>query len=47
MLADLLDESRVIPGDGSFQVEMALPLATLADQLGECARQPQASSPDP
>lgn len=43
MLAELLDESRVIPGDGSFQVEMALPLAALADQLGECARQPQAS----
>jgi hypothetical protein len=38
LLADLLDQSRVIPGDGSFQVEMALPVATIAEQLGECAR---------
>lgn len=38
VLADLLDQSRVIPGDGSFQVEMALPLDTIAAQLGECAR---------
>lgn len=38
LLADLLDRSRVIPGDGSFQVEMALPLDTIAEQLGECAR---------
>ncbi|MEY4547680.1 MAG: hypothetical protein RL685_3875 [Pseudomonadota bacterium] len=37
VLADLLDQSRVIPGDGSFQVEMALPLDTIAAQLGECA----------
>jgi hypothetical protein len=47
MLAELLDESRVIPGDGSFQVEMALPLVALADQLGECARQPRANAPIP
>jgi hypothetical protein len=47
MLADLLDESRVIPGDSSFQVEMALPLVTLADQLGECARRPRASASAP
>jgi hypothetical protein len=38
VLADLLDQSRVIPGEGSFQVEMALPLATIAAQLGECAQ---------
>jgi hypothetical protein len=37
VLADLLDQSQVIPGDGSFQVEMALPLDTIAAQLGECA----------
>jgi hypothetical protein len=41
VLADLLDESRVIPGAGSFQVEMALPLASIAAQLGECARAPR------
>jgi hypothetical protein len=40
LLADLLDESRVIPGDGSFQLEMAVPLATLQETLGECARAP-------
>jgi len=40
LLADLLDESRVIPGDGSFQLEVALPLATLEDALGACARAP-------
>lgn len=44
LLADLLDESRVSPGDGSFQVEMALPLVTLADHLGECARHPRANA---
>jgi hypothetical protein len=38
MLIDLLDESRVIRGDGSFQLEMALPLATIQAQLGECAK---------
>jgi hypothetical protein len=38
VLADLLDQSRVIRGDGSFQVEMALPLDTLAEQLGQCAQ---------
>lgn len=37
VLSDLLDESRIIPGSGSFQLEMALPLETLARQLGECA----------
>jgi hypothetical protein len=47
VLADLLDESRVIPGDGSFQVEMALPLGTLAEQLGECARSARAAAPAP
>jgi hypothetical protein len=40
LLADLLDESRVIPGHGSFQLEVALPLATLEDALGACARAP-------
>jgi hypothetical protein len=40
MLSDLLDESRVTPGAGSFQLEMALPLETIERQLGECARQP-------
>jgi hypothetical protein len=44
VLAELLDESRVIPGDGSFQLEMALPLATIAEQLGECARGAHAAS---
>jgi hypothetical protein len=39
LLADLLDESRVIPGDGSFQLEVALPLATIEEALGDCARQ--------
>jgi hypothetical protein len=38
VLADLLDESRVIPSAGSFQLEVALPLATVERQLGECAR---------
>jgi hypothetical protein len=38
VLSDLLDESRVIPGSGSFQLEMALPLETLARQLGACAQ---------
>jgi hypothetical protein len=37
LLADLLDESRVIPGGKSFQLEMALPLATIERHLGECA----------
>jgi hypothetical protein len=37
LLADLLDESRVIPGSTSFQLEMALPLATIERHLGECA----------
>jgi hypothetical protein len=37
MLADLLDESRVIRGGTSFQLEMALPLATIERHLGECA----------
>jgi hypothetical protein len=38
LLAELLDESRVVPGDTSFQLEMALPLATIERQLGACAR---------
>ncbi len=38
VLAELLDQSRVIPGEGSFQVEMALPVAVLAEQLGACAQ---------
>ncbi len=38
LLAGLLDESRVIPGSGSFQLEMALPLSTIEEHLGECAR---------
>jgi hypothetical protein len=38
LLADLLDASRVIPSEGSFQLEVALPLATVERQLGECAR---------
>lgn len=38
LLADLLDESRVIPGDGSFQLEVALPLASIERALGDCAR---------
>jgi hypothetical protein len=41
LLADLLDESRVIPSQGSFQLEVALPLATVERQLGECARAAQ------
>jgi hypothetical protein len=45
MLADLLDESRVIPGAGSFQIEMALPLATIQEQLGECAKGGSALEP--
>lgn len=45
LLADLLDESRVIPGDGSFQLEVALPLATLEDALGACARTPAEREP--
>jgi hypothetical protein len=40
LLADMLDESRVIPGDDSFQLEVALPLATLEEALGACARTP-------
>ena len=40
LLADLLDESRVIPGEGSFQLEVALPLSTLEEALGACARTP-------
>lgn len=39
VLFDLLEQSRVIPDDGSFQLEMALPLDTIREQLGECARQ--------
>ncbi|HTV22952.1 MAG TPA: hypothetical protein VMG12_29880 [Polyangiaceae bacterium] len=38
LLADLLDESRVIPSQGSFQLEVALPLASVERQLGECAK---------
>jgi hypothetical protein len=38
VLSDLLDASRVIPGAGSFQLEMAMPIETLARQLGECAQ---------
>ena len=45
LLADLLDESRVIPGDGSFQLEVALPLATIEAALGDCARPPAAAEP--
>jgi hypothetical protein len=41
LLVDLLDESRVIPSQGSFQLEVALPLATVERQLGECARAAQ------
>lgn len=37
VLFDLLEQSRVIPDHGSFQIEMALPLDTLREQLGECA----------
>ena len=37
-LADLLDESRVIPSPGSFQLEVALPLSSVERHLGECAR---------
>jgi hypothetical protein len=37
--SDLLDASRVIPDDGSFQLEIALPLATLQHQLGACANE--------
>ncbi len=39
LLAELLDQSRVIPGQAGFQLEMALPLSAIEDQLGECARQ--------
>jgi hypothetical protein len=39
LLADLLDESRVVPGQGSFQLEVALPLETIERELGDCARQ--------
>jgi hypothetical protein len=46
LLADLLDESRVIPGDGSFQLEVALPLATLEEALGACARTPEHAPPE-
>lgn len=38
LLADLLDESRVIPSPGSFQLEVALPLSSVERHLGECAR---------
>lgn len=38
LLADLLDESRVIPSEGSFQLEIALPLSSVERQLGECAK---------
>lgn len=38
LLADLLDESRVIPSEGSFQLEVALPLSSVERQLGECAK---------
>jgi hypothetical protein len=38
LLADLLDESRVIPSQGSFQLEVALPLSSVERQLGECAK---------
>jgi hypothetical protein len=37
LLADLLDESRVIPSQGSFRLEVALPLSSVERQLGECA----------
>jgi hypothetical protein len=38
LLAELLEESRVIPDHGSFQLEVALPLASIEAALGDCAR---------
>lgn len=38
LLADLLDESRIVPGDMNFQLEMALPRGAIERQLGACAR---------
>lgn len=40
LLRELLDQSRVIPGEGGFLLEMALPLAAIEEQLGVCAAHP-------
>lgn len=38
LLGELLDQSRVVPGEGGFLLEMALPLAAIEEQLGACAQ---------
>jgi hypothetical protein len=40
LLGELLDQSRVVPGEGGFLLEMALPLAAIEEQLGACAQAP-------
>lgn len=40
LLGELLDQSRVVPGEGGFLLEMALPLAAIEEQLGACAEAP-------
>lgn len=42
LFADLLDQSRVIPDDSGFQLEMALPLSAIQKALGACAKRPGA-----
>ncbi len=36
ILGDLLDQAKVIPADGSFRTELALPLSVLQKHLGWC-----------
>lgn len=43
-LEELLDMAKVIPDGGAFRLEMAVPLAYLAEHLGACAVVPDAST---
>jgi hypothetical protein len=36
LLGDLLDQAKVIPADGSFRTELALPMSVLQKHLGWC-----------
>lgn len=42
-LVELLDFARVRPDDGTFQLELALPLAYLQQKLGSCAEERRAA----
>ena len=47
LLGDLLDQAKVIPADGSFRTEFALPLNVLQKHLGWCRDAMDGGAPPP